>query len=122
MPMALRWNAQAAFCGRRFARKKCERPTLSSATASGGIRNTHRMKYSVRVGLVVWSPIIAGFVSSGDCSVPYAISPQCKATTSFLARREDEDALNTSDRQRASSTNPWWRSIGSDHAMGSEPR
>jgi uncharacterized protein (DUF1501 family) len=43
-------------------------------------------------------------------------------STSFLARREDEDALNRSDRQRASSTNPSWRSIGSDHAIGMEPR
>jgi hypothetical protein len=44
------------------------------------------------------------------------------STTSFLARREDEDVLNRSDRRRASSTNPWWRSIGNGHAMGMEPR
>jgi hypothetical protein len=33
-----------------------------------------------------------------------------------------EDALNRSDRQRASSTNPMWHSIGNDHAVGMEPR
>jgi transposase len=42
--------------------------------------------------------------------------------TFFPARRESEDELNRSDRQRASSTNSLWRSIGSDHEIGMEPR
>ena len=29
--------------------------------------------------------------------------------------------LNRSDRRWASSTNPWWRSIRSDHVIGMEP-
>lgn len=30
--------------------------------------------------------------------------------------------LNWSDRRRASSTNPWWHSTGSDHVIGKELR
>jgi len=42
-------------------------------------------------------------------------------TSNFPARREIEDVLNRSDRRWASSTNPWGRSVGSDHVMGMEP-
>ena len=43
-------------------------------------------------------------------------------TTNFPARREIEDVLNRSDRRWASPTKPRWRSIGSDHVIGMEPR
>ena len=47
--------------------------------------------------------------------------PENDWTTNFPARREIEDVLNRSDRRWASSTNPSWRSIGSDHVIGMEP-
>lgn len=48
--------------------------------------------------------------------------PAEAAASIFLARREDEDALNRSDRQRASSTNPWRPREEADLAIGMEPR
>ena len=44
------------------------------------------------------------------------------ALANFLARREDEDALNRSDRQQANSANPWWPRQPEFHAIGMEPR
>jgi hypothetical protein len=50
------------------------------------------------------------------------LRPDAHRSTNFHARREDEDALNRSDRQRESSTNPSRPSIGRVHVVGMKPR
>ncbi len=67
--------------------------------------------------------ILWAVMTRGDAFDPNRLSVKptgWRDQSNFLARREDEDALNRSDRQQANSANPWWLRHPEFHAIGME--
>jgi len=88
-------------------------PRLSFTAWITGVRHLEKVFFRL-------SPRQRAFFACQFLPGERLMSPQ--PTTNFHARGEDEEALNRSDRQRASSTKHSWPSTGKVHAIAMEPR